>query len=65
MAMAIYGGDWREHVHEFLHGHAVVGCFTTPGGGEVFNAGCTDWTYGLNDPDVARVTHNVLSRLSA
>jgi hypothetical protein len=52
-------------VHEFLHGHAVVGCFTTPGGGEVFNAGCTDWTYGLNDPDIARVTHNVLLRLSA
>ena len=64
MAMAIYGDAWREHVGEFLYGHAVVGCFETAAGGVVFNAGCTDWAYGLTDPDVARVTHNVLSRLS-
>jgi hypothetical protein len=65
IAMAVYGEDWRGHVEEFLYGHAVVGCFTVPGGGTVFNAGCTDWTYGLGDPDVARITRNVLSRLSA
>jgi hypothetical protein len=65
MAMAIYGDGWRGHVEEFLYGHAVVGCFTTEAGGTVFNAGCTDWSYGLNDPDVATVTRNVLRRLSA
>jgi hypothetical protein len=65
IAMAIYGDDWREHVGELLHGHAVVGCFTVRGGGTVFNAGCTDWTYGLGDPDVARITRNVLTRLSS
>jgi hypothetical protein len=65
IAMAIYVDGWRGHVEEFLHGHAVVGCFTIPGGGTVFNAGCTDWSYGLGDPDVATVTRNVLRRLSA
>lgn len=65
IAMAIYGDGWRGHVEEFLYGHAVVGCFTTEAGGTVFNAGCTDWSYGLNDPDVATVTRNVLRRLSA
>jgi hypothetical protein len=38
-----------------------------PGGGTVFNAGCTDWTYGIagGDADVRQVTRNVLDRLSA
>ena len=44
--------------------HACMGVFTAPGGGTVFNAGVTDWTYGLGDPDVDRITRNVLERLS-
>jgi hypothetical protein len=63
VAMAIHGETWRDHVDSHRYNHAVVGTFTTPGGGTVFNAGCTDWTYGLGDPDVARITHNVLNRL--
>jgi hypothetical protein len=33
----------------------------------VFNAGCTDWTYGIEggDASVRRVTRNVLERLSS
>jgi hypothetical protein len=67
MTMAIHGDGWRDHLEDFLYGHAVLGCFTTPGGGIVFNAGVTDWTYGLTggDPDVATITRNVLGRLSA
>ena len=67
MAMAIHGHEWHRHLDEFLYGHAVMGCFTTPGGGVVFNAGVTDWTYGLTggDPDVETITRNVLGRLSA
>jgi hypothetical protein len=65
IAMAIYGDGWRGHVEEFVYGHAVVGCFTTEGGGTVFNAGCTDWSYGLGDADVGAITRNVLRRLSA
>jgi hypothetical protein len=32
----------------------------------VFNAGCTDWTCGVEgaDPVVRRITRNVLDRLS-
>ena len=49
-------------------GHATTtrasGCSPSPGGGTVFNAGVTDWTYGLEDPAVDRITRNVLDRLS-
>jgi hypothetical protein len=66
VAMALFGDDWQQQVHRIAHNHAVVGCFRIPGGGTVFNAGCTDWTYGIegNDPDVVRITRNVLDRLS-
>jgi hypothetical protein len=67
VAMVLFGDDWKDQVHRIAHDHAVVGCFGVPGGGTVFNAGCTDWTYGIegNDPDVLRITKNVLDRLSA
>jgi hypothetical protein len=61
----IHGDGWEQHVDEYRYNHAVIGCFETDGGGTVFNAGCTDWTYGLGDGDVARVTTNVLTRLSS
>jgi hypothetical protein len=32
------------------------------GRGQVFTTGCTDWAYGLTQPDVATVTKNVLQR---
>jgi hypothetical protein len=43
------------------HGHAVLGTYTR--GGTVVTVGCTDWAYGLDDPAVARVTRNIVSRL--
>ena len=47
------------------HGHAVVGTFTK-GNGRVFNAGTTDWCYGLDtDPLVQQVTRNVIRWLTA
>jgi hypothetical protein len=63
---ALFGDGWEEQRHRIEHNHAVVGCFTVPGGGTVFHAGCTDWTYGIEggDPVVKRVTRNVLDRLS-
>ena len=33
------------------------------GGGTVVTVGCTDWAYGLGDPDVDRVTRNLITRL--
>lgn len=43
-------------------GHAVLGLFTK-GDGMVFNAGTTDWAYGLDDDGpVGKVTANVIER---
>ena len=64
-AAAVFGPGWREHVHRVTNNHAVMGAFSVPGGGTVFNAGVTDWAYGLGDSDVARITRNVLDRLSS
>jgi len=47
------------------YGHGVIGTFTNPGGGMVFNAGTRDWAAALAiDPVVAQMTRNVLDRLS-
>lgn len=63
---AVFGDGWETQRHRIEHNHAVLGCFTVPGGGTVFNVGCTDWTYGIEGGDAAvrRITHNVLDRLS-
>ncbi|HLK23906.1 MAG TPA: DUF4350 domain-containing protein, partial [Caulobacteraceae bacterium] len=49
-----------------LRGHAVMASFRR-GNGEVFNAGTTEWAYGLaaDDPFVTRITLNVLKRFGA
>ena len=67
VARALFGESWTDQVHRIANNHAVVGCFSVSGGGTVFNAGCTDWTYGIEggDRDVQRITRNVLERLSA
>jgi hypothetical protein len=65
-ATAVFGDDWRDQIHRVTNNHAVFGTFELPGGGTVVNAGVTDWTYGIEggDPDVLRITRNVLDRLS-
>jgi hypothetical protein len=65
-AQTVFGEGWRDHVHRLTNNHAVLGVFGTPGGGTVVNVGVTDWVYGLvgPDPDVDRITRNVLDRLS-
>jgi hypothetical protein len=67
VARVLFGDAWEAHVHRIANNHAVVGSFEIPGGGTVFNAGCTDWTSGIEggDTTVRRVTRNVLERLSA
>ena len=67
VAAVLHGAGWEEHLGHLRNNHAVVGSFSVPGGGTVFHAGCTDWTYGLagGDPDVQRITRNVLDRLSS
>ena len=65
-AAAVFGEGWPSQVHRLTNNHAVMGVFDVPGGGTVFNAGVTDWTYGIegDDPDVVAITRNVLDRLA-
>jgi hypothetical protein len=54
-------------VERIAHGHAVLGAYTSPGGGTVVTSGCTDWAHGLagRDPQVEQITHTILDRLSS
>ncbi len=62
-AMILFGRSWRERIGELEQGTAVLGSFTR-GRGTVFNAGTTDWAYGLDtDPTVQTITANVLRHL--
>ncbi|MDH4278062.1 MAG: hypothetical protein OEW83_08270 [Acidimicrobiia bacterium] len=67
-AAMLFGDDRPEHVERIAAGHAVIGAFER-GAGSVFNAGTTDWAYGLDppeqpDPAVATVTTNVLRHVT-
>jgi hypothetical protein len=55
----------RGHEDRIRHGHAVLGTYTSPGGGTVVTSGSTDWAHGLaaHDRDIERITANVLDRL--
>ena len=65
-AAAVFGDDWPSQIHRLTNNHAVMGVFDVAGGGTVLNAGVTDWACGIegDDPDVVRITRNVLDRLS-
>ena len=56
--------EWYERWEKGRTGNACLGLYTQ--GGTVFTAGTTDWAHGLRggDPVVARITQNVLTRLS-
>ncbi len=65
VAATLFGDASPGNVARVAHGHAVVGCFSR-GAGTVFNAGTTDWVYGLDcDATIQLITRNVLQRLSA
>jgi hypothetical protein len=65
-ALRVFGSITPDSLARVSHGHAVLGAFTTTGGGTVVTTGCTDWTYGLRarDPQVEQVTRNILTRLA-
>lgn len=65
VATMLFGSAAPEHTARIAHNSSVVASFRR-GAGTVFNAGTTDWAYGLDsDATVRRVTANVLTRLSA
>ncbi|MEJ7591735.1 MAG: N,N-dimethylformamidase beta subunit family domain-containing protein [Planctomycetaceae bacterium] len=55
---------WYDRFPKDRIGAAVLGIYTQ--GGTVVTVGTTDWAHGLrgNDPAVAKITRNVLDRLS-
>jgi hypothetical protein len=60
----LFGSASPENIARVAHNHAVMATFTK-GKGRVFNAGTTDWCYGLDgDPVVQQVTRNVLTWLT-
>ncbi|MBX9609540.1 MAG: hypothetical protein K2Y51_25245 [Gammaproteobacteria bacterium] len=63
VAEQVLGRHDAEAVQRFVHGHAVMGSYVSPGGGTVFSAGTTEWAYCLADPKVACITRNLLARL--
>ena len=63
VAGRLAGEDTAPNRARFAYGSAVMGHFER-GAGEVFTTGCTDWAFGLGDPQVARVTRNVLERFA-
>lgn len=65
VATMLFGSAAPEHTRRIAHNSSVIASFSR-GAGTVFNAGTTDWAYGLDaDRTVQQVTANVLTRLSA
>jgi hypothetical protein len=66
IAWRLFDSREPEAVERIDHGHAVLGTYTSPGGGTVVTTGCTDWAHGLaeRDAQVEQVTRNILDRLA-
>jgi hypothetical protein len=66
LARAVAGHDSPAIREKLRRGHAVMAAFRR-GQGEIFNAGTTEWAYGLaaGNPFVDRITRNVLDRFLA
>jgi len=65
IAGRLFGTRDAAAVERIDHGHAVLGTYTSAGGGTVITSGSTEWAHGLagRDPQVERITANVLDRL--
>ncbi|MGI8756678.1 MAG: N,N-dimethylformamidase beta subunit family domain-containing protein, partial [Acidimicrobiales bacterium] len=65
-AWRVLDRDDQEATDKLANGHAVLGTYTSPGGGTVVTSGCTEWAMGLAERDrqVEQVTHNLLRRLA-
>ena len=64
-AWRLFGSHDKDATDRLANGHAVLGTYTSPGGGTVVTSGCTDWAMGLQerDPQIEQVTRNLLDRL--
>lgn len=66
VAERLFGRVDDDTLARCRHGNAVMLTCRPFGaaGGEVVTIGSTDWVFGLDDPQVARVTRNVIDRLT-
>jgi hypothetical protein len=67
LAARLFDDRSPEAIQKIAAGHAVLGTYTSPGGGVVVTSGSTDWAHGLagRDEQVEQITRNLLDRLSA
>jgi hypothetical protein len=66
LASRIFDSREDEAVARIAHGQAMLGTYTSPGGGTVITSGSTDWAHGLagRDEQIEQITRNILDRLS-
>jgi hypothetical protein len=66
IASRLFNSREPAAIERIAAGHAVLGTYTSAGGGTVVTSGCTDWAHGLagRDAQVEQITRNVLDRLS-
>jgi hypothetical protein len=66
IAARLFDDRSPEAVARIAAGHAVLGTYTSPGGGIVVTSGSTDWAHGLagRDEQVEQITRNLLDQLS-
>jgi hypothetical protein len=65
IAARLFGSRDPELTKRIEHGHAVLGSYTSAGGGTVVTSGSTDWAHGLaaHDERIEQITANILDRL--
>lgn len=65
LASRIFDSRDEEAVARIAHGQAMLGTYTSPGGGTVITSGSTDWAHGLagRDEQIEQITRNILDRL--
>jgi hypothetical protein len=65
LAARVFDDRGEAAVKRIAAGQAMLGNYTSPGGGTVITSGSTDWAHGLagRDPQIEQITSNILDRL--
>ena len=65
LANRVFDSRDESFVKRIAAGQAMLGAFTSPGGGTVITSGSTDWAHGLagRDEQIEQITANILDRL--
>ena len=65
LASRVFGTRDESAITRISAGQAMLGTYTSPGGGTVVTSGSTDWAHGLagRDEQIEQITRNVLDRL--